>query len=116
MDAETKEYLDGMLAEVLTALNAGFDRLGPPAENPGSHAGASSAELEDRLLSVEERFRTLKLQVESADGRSEYLAVDMRTQVRHLGNRIAALERRLDTQENITRPPLREATLTRRGH
>lgn len=69
MDAETKQYLDEKLAELLATMNAWFTRLeGRPAQ---PQSGASLGELEDRVLSLEDRFRTMQLSMDMFERRTD---------------------------------------------
>lgn len=114
MDAEAKEYLHDRLRDLLAEMNAGFDRLAPRAADPVATDGASLAELEDRILSLEERLRTVNVEVGFSGGRSDTFKSEMRHRVRSLEARMSAIEHRLTAQERLTGPPLRETSSVHR--
>ncbi|MFW5952098.1 MAG: hypothetical protein ACOCVZ_08295 [Gemmatimonadota bacterium] len=119
MDAESKKSLHDRLAELLSEMNAWFDRLAPPAAEaePGAVASPPAAvsstdmptELEDRVLSLEERFVTLNLRVEMAERRSSDFVEDTRHRLRLLRDRVTDVEDRLRASEDVTTPPRRES-------
>lgn len=65
MDAETKHYLDGMLAEILTAMKAGFSRLERRMEAVEQRLDA----LEQRMDALEQRMDALERRMDAFEQR-----------------------------------------------
>ena len=108
MDAETKAYFDGMFAEVLTAMNAGFSRLERRRERFGTRVrdrdcmdrrlSALDERPERRFQAIEERLDRVARRLEEVEkhvlgvhGRVDDLASDMRPRFRVLNDRVGGL-------------------------
>ena len=86
MDAETKQYLDTKVAELLTELNAGFDRLG---RRPSAVEAAPGDRRTDGLRDIRWELATLRNRVAAA--KNEAAAAK---------NELAAIQHTLSTLEN----------------
>ena len=102
MDAETKDYLDGILGEILTAMNAGFSRLErrqealeQRIEALEQRMDAMELRFDERFQSLGERFATMELRIEQFEVRVTGRLDSLDARTKQLEVRTGSIEQNL---------------------